>query len=1021
MNLLRIFVRRPVLTTMMLAVFLVLGVRAYQFLIVELFPRIDFPVVVISTVYPGAAPGEVESQVTKKMEDQCSTIADVEELRSYSRESLSQVVVQFELETDVDLDAIEVKDKVDQIRSELPDDAELPVIAKFDFSAVPVMDLVVSAPQTPETIYRLADQVIRERLTRVSGVADVAIVGQREREIHVEVAPERLRAHGLGLLDVVATVAAQNRNVPAGHITRGAGETTLRLLGEVASPAEIADFPLTLPGGGAIPLSEVAEIRDTTAEVRDESAWNGQPVVTLSVQKRSDANTVAVARDVRAAVAELAAALPPGWRVEVARDNSSFVRDAVNDVMSNIGLGILLTALLLLLFLHDWRQTMIAAVSMPASIVCTFLLIQGAGFSLNVISLMALGISVGVLVTNSIVVLENISRHAQGGMDPVEAAERGSAEVAVAVIASTLTNVVVFTPIAFMSGIIGRLFLQFGLTVVFATLFSLVISFTMVPMLAARLLRPGRGVGHGPGAVARAARAWDAGYARFEAAYRRLLARALARRGRVLAGTTVLLIGAMLLFGLIGGEFIPLIDEGVVSVGIELPPGTSLQRTREVADRVAAIARTEREVRDVLVKVGGESRGVEDAQVVMLLVDADERDRGVLEFMNDLRPRLAFLPDARIVVAPQGEGGHEEADLTLEVLGPDRATLAPVAADVLAVVRGIPGLVEVRSSDEPGKPEITVRPLRRQLAARGTAPAALGAELRAGFEGERAGVYREAGEEYDVVVKYASRDRGDPGALPDVPVATSAGPVPLDDVARLERRPGDAEILRLDKQRLVEITANIAQGNLSEKRKLIDAQLDDLDVPAGCTVRYGGEAKYQDESFRSLFEAMFLAVVLTYIVLAAILESFIHPLTIMFTLPLGLIGASAGLFVTGQTVNIFSLMALVMLIGIVVNNAILQLDYAAQLRREGRPPREALTEACVSRLRPIMMANLAIAVGMLPQALGGAGAEFRTAMAVVSIGGVLGSTVFTLFVIPVVYTLMDRFTTEGRRQRQVRA
>ncbi|MFO7655224.1 MAG: efflux RND transporter permease subunit [Candidatus Krumholzibacteriia bacterium] len=1023
MNPIRVFVRRPVLTTMLLVAFLIMGLRSYRLLTVELFPSIDFPVVVVTTVYPGAAPEEVESQITQRIEDAVSSIADVENLESTSMEGMSQVIIEFALETDVDMDAIEVKDKVDQIRFELPDNAEDPIITKFDFAAVPVMELAVSGPRSLAELYRIADDVIKERLSRVSGVAEVAIIGQRQREIRIEVAPERLRSYGLGLLDVVQAVAAQNLNVPAGRITRGPAEITLRLQAEAVSPAEFEEFRLPLPDGrGSIPLSEVADVRDTFEELREYSTFQGQPVISLSVQKRSDANTVSVADGVTEALRELVVTVPEDVRIEVARDMSTFVRDSVNDVLSNIGIGILLTSILLFLFLHDWRQTVVAALSMPTSVIATFLLVDMAGFTLNVMSLLALGISVGVLVTNSIVVIENISRYVRKGDDPYVAAEKGTAEIAVAVIASTLTNIVVFTPIAFMSGIIGRFFLQFGVTVVFATIFSLVVSFTMVPMLSARLLRPGAGIGHGDHPLARGARAWDRFYEGLAEGYRTSLVVALHRRGR-----TALLVGAvfafsLFLFGFIGGEFIPLIDQNLVAVELELPAGTSLERTREVSQRIAGVLEEQPEVESILVKIGGAQRGVEDAQIVARLVPPERRDVTILEFMNVVRPRLAAIPDARLQVMPPGEGGGNEADLILNVMGPEPATLSRLAGRVHAVVNDVPGLVEVRTTEEAGKPEIAVLPLRRQLMARGLTPAQVGRTLRAAYEGEEVGVYRELGEEYDLVVQYAESVRRDPAYLEDLPLPSPGGfTVPLADVAQLERREGASEILRKDKQRLVRVSANIAQGSLSEKREVIDAGLAELEVPAGYVVAYGGSAEHQDESFASIFEALILAIILTYIVLAIILESFVHPLTIMLTLPLGLTGAAFGLFLTGETINIFSLMAVVMLVGIVVNNAILLLDYATQLRGRGLTLREALLEAAPVRLRPIIMANLAIAVGMLPQAIGGAGAEFRTAMAVVTIGGVLVSAVFTLYLIPVMATVMDRFTVEGRHERQAAA
>ncbi len=1021
MNLIRIFVRRPVLTSMILVLMLVMGIYAYQRLSVEMMPRIEFPVIVVSTVYPGASPSEVESQVTKKIEDEVSTIANVKNLQSYSMENMSQVIIEFELETDVDLDAMDVKEKVDAIRYLLPEDAEDPVIQKFDLASIPVMEIAVSAPRPLQDVYNIADKVIRERLSRINGVADVEITGKREREIRVDVASERLRAYGLSLLDIIGIISSQNLNIPAGHITRGSYETTLRMVGEISDPSELADFRLPLPSGETIPLSEVADVVDTTEELRESSTWNGEPVIGLSIQKRSDGNTVAIAEDVYGVIDDLEEILDSDIEIIITDNPSIFVKDSVNDVMSNIGIGIILTSILLFIFLHDWRQTLIAAISMPVSVVATFLLIDRADFTINVMTLLALGISIGTLVTNSIVVIENISRLVKTGMHPFEAAEKGTSEIAIAVVASTLTNIVVFTPIAFMSGIIGRFFLQFGVTVVFATLFSLVVSFTMVPMLSARLLRAKAGEHHSSEHLwTRFTDSWDRGYTRLAEGYKSLLSRAIDHRWIPITVVIGIFLFAIFLFGFIGGEFMPVVDQNVAIISVELPAGTSIERTGEITARIEGIMRARDDVEGVITKIGGGQRSIAEAEITLKLVDGDKRDLSIKEFMNDIRPSLAGIPDAEIMVTASGEGGSVEADLLIEVLSGDQEKLSLVGKQLLQIVKDTPGLVEVSSSEKTGKPEIAVRPRRRQMIWRGITPATAGMILRTAYEGEQAGVYRELGEEYDIKVGYAKSDREDPAYLGDLPFNMPGGGfVPLSDIAVIERESGAAEILHRDKERMIQVSANVATGTVSEARALIDEKVAELDIPPGVVVKYSGMAEIQDESFASIQTAMILAILLIYIVMAAILESFVHPLTVMVTLPLGLIGTSFALFFTGQTINIMSLMAMVMLTGIVVNNAILLLDYTAQQRANGLKAKEALLVTCPTRLRPIIMANLAIAIGMIPQALGGAGVEYRAPMAVVQIGGVLMSAVFTLFIIPVVYTVVDRVTPEGRKDRKL--
>ncbi len=1023
MNIIRIFVKRPVLTTMIVVGFVVLGLYSYGRMVTELMPSIEFPFIIVTTVYPGASPGEVESQITKKIEDAVSTIANVKDLTSYSQENVSQVFIEFELETDVDLDAIDVKDKVDAIQANLPENAEKSVISKFDFSAYPIIELAIAAPRPLEEIYRVADKVVKDRLSRIDGVASVDITGKRQREIRVEISPQKLRAYGLSLMDVAGAVAADNLNIPAGHVTRGAREITLRMTGEIGSPRELGDLRLPLHSGRTVPLSEVAKIVDGTEELRESSTYNGAPVIGVSINKRSDGNTVLVARDVYRALDELKKTIDEDITITITNDNAPFVRASVSDVLSNVMIGILLTALLLLLFLHNWQQTVVAALSMPISVIATFLLMDQAGFSLNVMSLLALGISIGTLVTNSIVIIENITRFVHLGMAPEEAAVKGTAEVAVAVAASTLTNIVVFTPIAFMSGIIGRFFVQFGLTVVYATIFSVVVSFTIVPMLAARLIRP-QASDRDPrarGFWARIGEKWDKFYDDLARGYRGVLDRMLERRRRWILLTAAIFFGSLTLFRFVGGEFMPRIDQNVVVVSMNLPPGTSLERTREAAERVADILRKHAEVEGVLVKVGGGQRSVEDAVVTAKLVDRSERGRHVTELLNVMRPELAGIPDAEIMITAEGGAtGGGEADFVIDVLSSDQKALETVGDSVLQILHRVPGLVEIETSRKAGKPEFAVVPKRHQAAEQGLNAAAIGSLMRAAYEGVEAGVYRERGEEYDVKVKYAEAHRRDPYIIKDMPLPTRSGTaVPLSDVGTVRAAFGESQIMRNDKQRMIELTANIASGSLSEARAAFDRELERIDVPPSVVVKHAGMSEVQDESFRSIFTALILAIVLLYVVMAAMMESFVHPITIMLTLPLALIGVSMALFLSGQTINIFSLMSVVMLTGIVVNNAILMLDYTSQLRNGGMKLKEALLEACSTRLRPIVMANLAIVVGMIPQIFGGSeGSELRTPMAIVQIGGVVVSALLTLFIIPIAYTYFDRLTVRGRREHR---
>lgn len=1022
-------VRRPVFTTMLVLAFVVLGIFGYLRLAVELMPNIDFPFVTITTIYPGAGPEEVESQITKKIEDAVSTIADIDLMESISRESVSFVIIRFVLERNSDDAANDVRAKVDAILNDLPDGTEKPRVEKFEIGARPIISLSVSSPRGVNQTYALADKTIRDRLSQVSGVATVEIIGGQRREIQVAVDRHKLDYYGLPIHVVTQAIATENVNVPEGRIIEPDQEYTIRTLGEFSNVEEIGCVRVPLSSGGFISLKDIAIVRDTYEETRSRARFNGQEAVQIDIVKRAGANTIETANGIYRAVEELRRELPSDFVIEYAQDDSNFIRDAVKDVQQNIIIGILLTSLLLYLFLRNGRVTFIAAIVMPSAILSAFLLMQASGFTLNILTLMALGISVGILVTNSIVVIENIVRHLQMGKQPPEAATVGTNEVALAVMASVMTNVVVFVPIAFMRGIVGRFFLQFGMTVVFATIFSLVISFTLTPMLSAVILRRIRkpsdeseGNGSSREEVNVRPHMMERAMTNLAGTYRGVLEWSLKRgfnRALLFVLTVFMFAFGIMLMGISGGEFMPRIDEGFVSVALELPAGTPLKITEKVITEVEGILAGQPEVASVLSTIGGADRGIHEAMIQAKLVDRSERERSAYEISNRLRPKLAGIPGADVSVAGEEREGGTSADLEIEVMGDEQGPLKRLADQVLDIVASTPGLVDVESSWEVGGEELVFTPDREEIARRGLSTGGVAALLRNSFEGDDGSVYREAGEEYSIRVQFDDPDRQDARVLREIRLAAGPVLVPLTQLGRVQVQRGEAEILRRERQRRITVSANIGEGTLSEVVREIRDQTDALNVPPGYRIKFAGIYEFQQESFASIFEALILAIILTYVVLAMILESFIHPLTVMITLPLGLIGSAMGLFFGGQTINIMSLMAMVMLVGIVVNNAILLLDYVGQLRRRGVGLKEAIIEACPVRLRPVIMTNLAIAVGMVPQALGtGAGYEFRAAMALVTMGGVLISAVFTLVIIPSLYFSFENVIAKIRTRRK---
>jgi HAE1 family hydrophobic/amphiphilic exporter-1 len=1022
-------VARPVFTSMLVAVFVFLGAFSYLAIPLDLFPTVDFPIVTVTTIYPGAGPEEVETEITEPIEDAISTIANLESLASFSQENVSTLIVEFDFDVDADLAAIEVKDKVDAIRARFPSDAEPPTILKLDINAMPIMDVTISGPQALEALTDFADDVVRERLARVEGVASVTLTGGLEREIEVLVHPDRLRAYGLSITELAALVGGENITIPAGRVTEPDAEFSVRVVGEYASIADIQNLPLFLPQGGRIRLAEVATVREGFADVREIARYNGQPALSLSIQKQSGANTVAAAAGVFEAVDELRAQLPAGAVMEIVRDASEFIRDAVRDIFKNILIGMALTTAVLFLFLHSWRGTVVAAIAMPATIIATFLAIDQAGFTINIMTLMALGITVGILVTNTIVVLESIYRHLDQGESPNKAAELGTTEVAVAVAASALTNVVVFTPIAFMQGIIGQFFVSFGLTVVFATLVSVLISFTLTPMLAAKLLRTSETkLEETEGLLAGFWRAFDRGYASLQEDYRSALGWVLAQPSHgwaVIGGTGVLVVLALVVqVVFVGGEFMPEQDEGLALITLEFPPGTPPERSSQAAARAESLLAEIPEITTTLTQIGGQSRtfgggSVSEVNLAQIQVTV-ESELPTTEIIPQFREKMAAIPDADVTVTlAQSSGPGGDAPLMVLVKGPERRRLEALAQEVTAVVAAIPGLVDVRNNIQNPRREMVFRPNRDVLADHGLTVFAVGGTLRASIQGVVPGVYREAGDERDIRVRLTEESRNRTAELGSMQVRSRAGMVPVSSLGDVEEQAGETTIQRNEKQRAVQIDAYIGSGSLTQLANEIQLGLDEIGFPPGYSYEITGEFEMFQESLTEMLKALVMAIVLTYILLAMILESYVHPFTIMLTLPLGFVGAVFSLFLARASLNIFSMMAIIMLVGIVVNNAILILDYTHQLREKGVGVIEALMQAAPIRLRPIVMTNIAIAMALLPQAMGsGAGSFYRIPMAVVTIGGVLVAAVFTLFLIPVFYIKLDRFAAASVRSRR---
>ncbi len=1022
-------VRRPVFIAMVVLALVVVGFISYFRLGMDLLPNLRIPYVTVAVIYPGAGPREIETEVTKRIEDAVSTTRNVKHITSYSYEGLSAVVIEFQVGVDPDIAAQDIRDKVAPIEAELPTDAKRPVISKVDLEARSVQELAVSSDLPLIRLRRLADDVIGPRLERVSGVASATVYGGLEREIHVEVDRARLQAYGFSFDQLAQALAAANLNVPAGHINDIGQRFTVRVPEEYHSIEEIRQTQIMTPKG-PVRLRDVAEVQDTHKERDTVTRLNLKPTVNISVVKVAEANIVQTAAGVRQAVEELNRQLPKGTRVDVVLDHSEFARDSVADVTNNLILGGLLAVIVVFLFLRSFRSTIIASFALPTSVISAFGLLYFAGFSLNMMSMLALALAIGMLIDDAIVVIENIYRHTEEGEAPRDAAVAGTGEIALAVMAITFTIVAVFAPIAFMRGIAGQFFREFGLTVAFAVLISLFVSLTLTPMLASRLL-----VGRAsPGAPSPAARVGTralqrigAFYDRVDASYRGTLAWCLHHRGLVvLVGVASFIFGVLLMRFGIPRETFPRYDADDFDVALTLPAGASLATTDEVTHGVERTLLRLPEAERVLSRVGasgvsvfGAGAGANQATVSVKL--RSPRKRTSWEIMDQVRRQLRAWPDLKASVASAGLMGRQENPIQVDLTGPDIDELLRIAGRWANTVREVPGVTDVDLSVQPGSPEANVRVDRVKAADLGLSPAQVALALRAAVDGVTPTKYREAGDEYDIRVQLRDQDRRRVSELADLAIATPDGRlIPLREIAQTRYATGPTVITRTDKARTISIQGNLLGGYVAGpvtdevQRRLQPLQ---AQLPPGYGLLYRGEAESMREVFAPILFALALSVLFVYMVLAAQFESLIHPFTIGLSLPLAIVGAAVLLWLTGGTVNIMSLIGIVMLMGLVTKNAILLVDYTNTLRHRGLERDEALLRAGPIRLRPILMTTSAMVFGMLPIALGlGKGAQIRSPMAIAVIGGLLSSMFLTLLMVPVVYTIFDDLPARLRRR-----
>ncbi len=1026
-GLIGVAITQPVFTTMIMVGLMVLGLFSFRRLAVDQFPDVSIPVVSIQTTWQGASTESVERDLTKRIEEAVNPTSGVDKITSTSLEGVSSIVVQFKLGVNVDAATADVRSKIEQIRRELPTDIDPPVVQQFDPADQPIVSLALSSDSLSiGALTTLADGDIRRALEGVDGVGRVQITGGLAREVQVLLNPDAMQARGVTVSDVMTALRQQNLDIPAGRVEEANREAIVRVVGKIRDPQQFARVIVAQRAGGVVRLGDLATVADSTEEARSLALVDGRRAVGIDLLKVAGGNTVAVADGVQRALAQLAGTLPSGAALTVVRDNSVQIRQSVESVEHELILGAILTVAIVFLFLNDGRATTITALSLPVSVVSTFILFAVLGFTLNIMTLMALSLSIGILIDDAIVVIENIVRRRELGEGPWEAAYKGTKEIFLAVMATTLTLVAVFVPVAFMGGIIGKFFFEFGMAIAWAVLVSLLVSFTLVPMLAAHWsggaqVRHAHNAGLGSrNPITRLIARLNLALDRVGRAYRRLITWALAHRKSTLAIAAASFVGALGLFPLIGGAFTPTQDNSAFIVTFKTPVGSSLAYSESKAREVAGVLRGLAGVDYTYATVGaGVTGAVTRGDVYVKLVPRDQRALRQQDLMAEARRLLTAVYGVEASVLEDGGLGGAVKPLQVAVRGPDVQRLQEISAQVMQAVRQVPGAIEVESSLGEPKPE-----LRLQVDIDKASDLGLNASVLAGtisplLAGQTATTWEDpSGESHDVVVRLPAAQRTTADRIASLPIATTRArdgavgmtTVPLGSVATVEEGVGPAQIDREALMRVATIAANLApEANLADVSTGIQQQVAGLTLPAGYTVSLGGDTEQLQETAGYVVESLVLAIVLIYLVLASQFGSFVQPLAIMVSVPLALIGVLLGLLITGDTLNIMSMIGVILLVGLVVKNAILLIDNANQRRAEGLSMREALVEAGEVRLRPILMTTLAMIAGMVPVALGtGEGGEFRAPMGRAVIGGLITSTVLTLLVVPVVYTYFEQ-------------
>ena len=1029
-------IKRPVFATMMMVALVVLGIVSYKRLAIDEYPDITYPVIIAQTTYPGASPDVMMREVSKPIEEALNTVQGIKEITSTSLEGTSIVRLQFHLGVDVAVAQQDVMSKLARIRRALPQDIEEPIIRQFDPNDAPIMTIALqSSERSVREITDLATEVVQVRIEANEGVGGVNIVGGNARQIRVQVDPVALRAYGLSPAQLTAALQRENQEVPAGRIERGETERLVRVTGRIVDPASFADIPIAVRNGTPIRIGDVATVVDGAEERRTAAEiWNAgekAPVsaVSLEVLKIAGSNTVAVADAVRGVVLELERQLPTDITMRVTSDDSWRIREALADVQLSIVLGAILTVMIIYLFLNSWRSTVITGLTLPVSIISAFFIMWVFDFTVNTMTLLALSLAIGLLIDDAIVVRENIVRHLEMGKSHEAAAKEGTDEIGLAVMATTFAVIAVFVPVAFMGGIIGRIFFQFGVTVTFAVLVSLFVSFTLDPMLSSVWADPE--VEHSPehgGAsladqrrranpIRRVAFAFNDWFERVADRYPRWLAWSLSHRPLVLGLAASTVVISMLILPKLGFTWMPDVNGHEFSVNYRTPPGSRLEYTLAKGREIAAFLNAQPETEFTYLSVGGGFRGTPNQGRVAVTLKHD-RERTLAEIQTDLRGKLRSIPGVRPTIQGQRSifGGFRQP-IQVNVQGPEATRLKVVADRTLQAMRAVPGVAEPNSSEEGDIPQLDVRVDRQEAWRAGLGVGSVASTLQPLFAGQRASTWEDPqGYSHDVVVVFPDSLRASAADVSQLPVASTffnesglPSMVALSQVADVRAGVGPQQIERRQLEQQVQLSTGVLPGySMGDVADRVNQAIQTLGLPPGYRAIFTGDVQNLEETKGYVMEALLLAVVFIYLILASLFGSFLQPLAIMLALPLSFIGVALALLLTRGNINVMTMIGIIMLMGLVTKNGILLVDFANQMRAEGKGRVDALLASGRIRLRPIVMTTVAMIFGMAPLALAiGAGAEARAPMARAVVGGLITSTLLTLFVVPVMYTYLD--------------